>query len=171
MKWYHYVICGVLIIIGIFSSIKLVELFNVSSQEYGSVITIETQNNYSEISKFDLGTITLQPTSGDNYSETITLAPEDFDGSNKDYLILFNGKPANNINSQSGQITGDMSMTFYDLQGNEITTANFNIAIQYYTTQTVITISLTNENDSVSYLSHYTNTNGAIISVVERSAL
>lgn len=115
MKWYHYVICGVLIIIGIFSSIKLVELFNVSSQEYGSIITIETQNNYSEISKFDLGTITLQPTSGDNYSETITLAPEDFDGSNKDYLILFNGKPANNINSQSGQITGDMSMTFYEL--------------------------------------------------------
>ena len=85
MKWYHYLICGVLIVIGIFSTINLVELFSVSSQEYGSVITIETQNNYNEVSKFDLGTFTLQPTSGNQYSETITLAPEVFDGSNKDY--------------------------------------------------------------------------------------
>ena len=170
MKWYHYLICGVLIVLGIFSSMKLVELFNVSSQEYGSVITIETQNNYNEVSKFDLGTFTLQPTSGNNYSEIITLAPETFDGAGKDYLILFNGKPANNVDSKSGQISGDMSLTFYDLEGKEITTANFNVAIQYYVTQTVITISMTNENDSVSYLSHFTNTNGAVISVVERSA-
>ena len=170
MKWYHYLICGILIVIGIFSTINLVELFSVSSQEYGSVITIETQNNYNEVSKFDLGTFTLQPTSGNQYSETITLAPEVFDGSNKDYLILFNGKPANNIDSKSGQISGDVSMTFYDLEGKEITTANFNVAIQYYVTQTVITISMTNENDSVSYLSNYTNVNGAVFSVVERSA-
>ncbi|MBP3582288.1 MAG: hypothetical protein J6J33_06015, partial [Clostridia bacterium] len=59
---------------------------------------------------------------------------------------------------------------FYDLEGKEITTANFNVAIQYYVTQTVITISMTNENDSVSYLSNYANTNGAVFSVVERSA-
>ena len=170
MKWYHYLICGVLIVIGIFSSINLVELFNVSSQEYGSVITIETQNNYNEVSKFDLGTFSLQPTSGNNYTETITLAPETFDGAGKDYLILFNGKPANNVDSKSGQISGDVSLTFYDLEGKEITTANFNVAIQYYVTQTVITISMTNENDSVSYLSHHTNTTGAVISVVERSA-
>jgi hypothetical protein len=57
----------------------------------------------------------------------------------------------------------------YDLDGKEITTANFNVAIQYYVTQTVITISMTNENDSVSYLSNYTNMNGAVFSVVERS--
>lgn len=169
MKWYHYLICGILIVIGIFSTINLVELFSVSSQEYGSVITIETQNNYNEVSNFDLGTFTLQPTSGNQYSETITLAPQTFDGSNKDYLILFNGKPANNIDSKSGQISGDVSMTFYDLEGKEITTANFNVAIQYYVTQTVITISMTNENDSVSYLSNYTNVNGAVFSVVERS--
>lgn len=169
MKWYHYLICGVLIVIGIFSTMNLVKLFSVSSQEYGSVITIETQNNYNEVSKFDLGTLNLTPTSGNSYSETITLAPQAFDGANKDYLILFNGKPANNIDSKSGQISGDVSMTFYDLEGKEITTANFNVAIQYYVTQTVITISMTNENDSVSYLSHHTNTNGAVISVVERS--
>lgn len=85
-------------------------------------------------------------------------------------MILFNGRPANNIDSNSGQISGDVSITFYDLEGKEITTANFNVAIQYYVSQTIITISMTNENDSVSYLSNYTNTNGAVISVVERSA-
>ena len=169
MKWYHYLICGILIVIGIFSTINLVELFSVSSQEYGSVITIETQNNYNEVSKFDLGTFNLTPTTGNNYSETITLAPQTFDGANKDYLILYNGKPANNIDSKAGQISGDVSMTFYDLEGKEITTANFNVVIQYYVTQTVITISMTNENDSVSYLSNYTNVNGAVFSVVERS--
>ena len=170
MKWYHYLICGVLIVIGIFSTMNLVELFSVSSQEYGSVITIETQNNYNEVSKFDLGTFNLTPTTENNYSEVITLAPQSFDGAGKDYLILFNGKPANNVNSKSGQISGDVSLTFYDLEGKEITTANFNVAIQYYVTQTVITISMTNENDSVSYLSNYANMNGAVFSVVERSA-
>ena len=171
MKWYHYLICAVLIVVGIFSTMNLVELFSVSSQEYGTVITIETKNNYNEVSKFDLGTFTLQPTSGNNYSEIITLAPETFDGAGKDYLILFNGKPANNVDSKSGQISGDVSLTFYDLEGKEITTANFNVAIQYYVTQTVITISMINENDSVSYLSHHTNTTGAVISVVERSVI
>ena len=169
MKWYHYLICGVLIVIGIFSSVNLIELFNVSSQEYGSVITIETQNNYNEVSKFDLGTFNLTPTTENNYSEVITLAPQSFDGAGKDYLILFNGKPANNIDSKSGQISGDISMTFYDLEGNKVTTANFNVSIQYYVTQTVITISMVNENDSVSYLTHHANTSGAVISVVERS--
>ena len=49
MKWYWYLICAVLIVVGIFSSIELVEMFNVSSKEYGTAITIETKNNYDEI--------------------------------------------------------------------------------------------------------------------------
>jgi hypothetical protein len=131
MKWYHYLICGVLIVIGIFSSVNLIELFNVSSQEYGSVITIETQNNYNEVSKFDLGTFNLTPTTENNYSEVITLAPQSFDGAGKDYLILFNGKPANNIDSKSGQISGDVSMTFYDLDAATFTIGKENIIFHY----------------------------------------
>ena len=170
MKWYHYLICGVLIVIGIFSSINLMRLFNVSSKEYGSGVTIETKNNYAEISKFDLGSLAFDPSENKSiYSCSSTLAPESFDGKGKGYLILFNGKPVNNIISKSGQISGDASMTFYDLDGNAITTANFNIMIQYYVTQTVITITMANENDSVSYLTNYANTNGAVITVAERS--
>ena len=44
MKWYHYLICFALIIIGIFSSINLVKLFNVSSSDYGTIYTVEVQN-------------------------------------------------------------------------------------------------------------------------------
>ena len=59
MKWYHYIICFVLIVIGIFSTMELVKLFNVKSAEYGTVITIETKNDYTEISKFDYGSLSF----------------------------------------------------------------------------------------------------------------
>ena len=55
MKWYWYITCGLLIILGIFATIDVVEMFSVASKEYGTVITIETENNYEEISKFDFG--------------------------------------------------------------------------------------------------------------------
>jgi len=171
LKWYHYLICAVLIILGLFCTMNLVELFSVESKEFGKAITIETKNDYVEISKFDLGSIVFDSEDYVNFELIETYAPTEFDGKNEDYLILFNGKPANNIDSKSGQISGDISMTFYDLEGNKVTTANFNVSIQYYVTQTVITISMVNENDSVSYLTHHANTSGVVISVVERSVV
>ena len=33
MKWYWYIVCGVLILLGIFATIDVVEMFSVASKE------------------------------------------------------------------------------------------------------------------------------------------
>jgi len=168
MKWYHYILCFALIVVGIFSTMELVELFNVKSMEYGTVITIETKNDYAEISKFDYGSLSFDTEDYSNFSNVSTFEPNTFDGKSNDYTILFNGNPTSNVIVNAGKISGDLTMCFYDLNGNVATTSNLHILIEYYASGTKVTLTMTNTNNSVSYFSTYTNINGAVIKVVQR---
>lgn len=168
MKWYHYLLCFILIFIGIFSTIELVKLFNVKSAEYGTVITIETKNEYTEISKFDYGSLLFDTEDYVNYSNVSTFSPQDFNGRENNYTILVNGNPTSNVIVNAGKITGDLTLSFYDLEGEVVSNANLHILIEYYASGTKVTLTIQNDNDSVSYLSTYTNINGAVIKVVQR---
>ena len=108
MKLYHYVICFVLIIVGVFSSIELVKLFNVKSAEYGSAITIETKNNYKEVSRFDYGSLSFDTQDYVNYTNITTFAPATFNGRANNYTILFNDTPTCNVVVNAGKISGDL---------------------------------------------------------------
>ena len=169
MKWYWYLICCVLIIVGIFSTIKLIEIFSVSSQEYGTAITIETKNNYEEISKFDFGSIAFDTNDYVNFSNVTTFAPQEFNGKDKDYLLLFNDQPAINTTITNGKIVGDVSLVFYGLDGKESSIANLHFTIEYFSSQTKVTTTITNSNNSISYLETYMAINGAVLKIVERS--
>ena len=168
MKWYHYLICFVLIIVGIFSSIELVKLFNVKSAEYGTVITIETKNDYTEISKFDYGSLSFDTEDYTNYTNVSTFAPAEFNGKSNNYTILFNGQPTGNVVVNAGKISGDLTMCFYDLNGDVASTSDLHILIEYYASGTKVTLSMANEDDSVAYFTTYTNINGAVVKVVQR---
>ena len=168
MKWYHYLLCFILIFIGIFSTIELVKLFNVKSAEYGTVITIETKNEYTEISKFDYGSLSFDTEDYLNYSNVSTFSPQDFNGRENNYTILVNGNPTSNVIVNAGKITGDLTLSFYDLDGEVASIADLHILIEYYASGTKVTLTIQNFNDSVSYLTTYTNINGAVIKVVQR---
>lgn len=168
LKWYHYLICAVLIILGLFCTMNLVELFGVESNEYGKAITIETKNDYVEISKFDLGSIVFDSEDYVNFELIETYAPTEFDGKNEDYMILFNGQPLNNIQCSSGKISGDLSIVFYDLDGEQVAVSDVHISIEYYASGTTLKLTSTNNSDSMAYLTAYTNINGAVIKVVDR---
>ena len=168
MKWYHYIICFVLIFIGIFSTMELVKLFNVKSAEYGTVITIETKNDYTEVSKFDYGSLSFDTEDYQNFTNISTFAPQDFNGRQNDYTILVNGNPTSNVIVNAGKISGDLTLTFYGLNGDAVSTAELHILIEYYASGTKVTLTLQNSNDSVAYFTTYTNINGAVIKVVQR---
>ncbi len=168
MKWYHYLICFVLIVIGVFSSIELVEMFNKQSKEYGTAITIETKNDYTEISKFDYGSIDFDTEDYTNFTNVSTFGTIEFDGKNKEYMLLFNGQPANNLVLTNGKVSGDITLSFYDLNGEKVSSATLNVVIEYYASQTKVTITTKNENDSMAYLNAYMDINGAVLKVVER---
>ena len=171
MKWYWYLVCAVLIVVGIFSSIEFVEMFNVASKEYGTTITIETKNNYDEIAKYDFGTIGLDSEDYITFSNVTTFAPMEFDGENKDYILLFNDQPAVNTVVTNGKVVGDVNLVFYGLDGEVVSKAELNFVIEYFASQTKVTTTIKNNNDSVSYLETYMGINGAILKVVERSSL
>ena len=168
MKWYHYLLCFVLIFIGIFSSIELLKLFNVKSAEYGTVITIETKNDYTEISKFDYGSLSFDTEDYTNYTNVSTFAPAEFDGKSNNYTILFNGQPTSNVVVNAGKISGDLTICFYDLNGDVASTSDLHILIEYYASGTKVTLTMPNTNDSVAYFTTYTNINGAVVKVVQR---
>lgn len=168
MKWYGYIICFVLILVGIFSTMELVKLFNVKSAEYGTVITIETKNDYTEVSKFDYGSLSFDTEDYVHFTNVSTFAPQDFNGKQNDYTILVNGQPTNNIIVNAGKISGDLTLAFYGLNGDVVSTAELHILIEYYASGTKVTLTTQNSNDSVSYLTTYTNINGAVIKVVQR---
>lgn len=169
MKWYHYLICFVVIVLGVFSSIKLVEIFNIKSAEYGKAITIETKNDYKEVSKFDFGSLTFESDDLINYQTVGTFGAQKFDGTNSNYTVLFNGQSTSNVVVSSGKISSNLSVNFYDLNGTKIVQANIHILIEYYASGTKVTMTTTNQNNSVGYLNVFTNINGAVLKVVERS--
>ena len=166
MKWYSYILCFILIIVGIFCTIELVDLFSVKSGEYGSVITYKTQENYEEFSKFDYGSITFDTEDYALYKNVSTFGSQKFDGTKEDYTLFFNGQPLNNVVQTAGRINGDLSLKFYDLNGEEITTANVHFVIEYLASATKVTTTITNTDNSVSYLTAYMEINGAVLQVM-----
>lgn len=170
MKWYTYIICFILIIVGAFCTIELVDLFSVQSGEYGSVISYQTQENYEEFSKFDYGTIEFDTEDYSNYKNISTYGSQKFDGTKENYLLFFNGQPLNNVVQNAGRINGDLSLKFYDLNGEEITTADIHFMVEYLASSTKVTTTITNTNNSVSYLNAYMEINGAVLQVVTKGA-
>lgn len=167
MKWYTYIICFILIIVGTFCTIELVDLFSVTSGEYGSVISYQMQENYEDFSKFDYGTINFDTEDYTIYKNISTFGSQNFDGTKENFKLFFNGQPLNNIVQTAGRISGDLSLKFYDLNGEVITTANIYFVVEYLSSATKVTISITNVDDSVSYFNTYMEINGAVLQVVK----
>lgn len=168
MKWYSYLICIVLIISGIFCGINLVEIWSQKSGVYGSIESIETQNNYNEVVKFDLGTISFESDNNVDYSYSYSDGYKEFDGTSVNYSLLVNDSIVSNVVFESGKIIADVNFNFYGSDGEVDSVANLNIYIEFLSDRTEISITTKNENNSMAYLMRYVNTNGFTIKVVER---
>ena len=83
--------------------------------------------------------------------------------------MLFNDNLASNVQFHAGKITAIVSLKFYSTDGTEASTATINILIEFFDSNTVVTMTTPNTNNSIGYLSQYMNYNGAILKVVERS--
>ena len=167
MKWWSYVICCVLIIVGTVCTIELVDKFSVKSGEYGSVITYD-EENYEEFSKFDFGSFSLDSEDYVSYKNVTTFGAQEFDGTKEEYALFFNGQPLNGVVQSAGRINGDLTINFYDLNGDTITTVNVHFMVEYLASATKVTTTITNVDKSVSYLNAYTEINGAVLKVYSK---
>lgn len=167
MKWYTYIICGILIIVGAFCTINLVDMFNVTSGEYGDYIIFEESNGYEEFSKFDFGYIDFVVDEEDEtkYFEISTFAPQIFDGNEVEYTMFFNGQPLYNVVQSAGKIRGNHEIIFYNTDGQIITTANLEFFVEYFSGVTNVKTTLVDSEDSLPYLNKYMLFNGAVLTV------
>lgn len=167
MKWYWYLICVALIIAGTLSSAELYDMFNVQSKEYGQALVLDTKKDYNEVSKFDLGALELQSTDNVNYTFTKTYGAEKFNGTNKNYTLMFNTREIDTTTT-SGAVFGVLVLNFYGVNNELLSVANVRFEINYYATYTQLTVSMQNKNNSVSYFSTLSVIEGAMLSVIEK---
>lgn len=170
--WWKYLVCAVIIIVGILCGIELIEMFGTKSGEYGSPITIETIQGFDIVESYDFGLIEFADDDNDNtYTYTATFAPVDFNGSLYNYSLMFNSQPIQDISLSSGAISGSLQLTFYDTEGYEITQSNLFISMSFYANSTVIEFEIQNINESLSYFTTYMNYNGANLKLVKEANL
>lgn len=162
MKGWHYIVCCVIIIIGLLSIVNLFEMFGAKSGEYGTPITIEKVQDLNLVQSYDFGIIQFTEKKDTNiYTYNQTYAPEEFNGEENNYTIFFNSQPVQNIKITSGALSGDFTLNYYDLDGQIESTSQLNIYMFFYEGTTEIRFEITNEDDSLSYFTTYMNFNGA----------
>lgn len=168
LKWWVYLLCGLIIVIGVFSSIKLVNMFNVKSKEYGTVLSIETKQNLNIEAKYDLGYLDFEDNENGLFIYEVSESPIKFNGVNKEYSMLFNSEPVHDVKVFNGKIEGVLTLNFYNTDGTLITTSEVKILIEFLASETRIKFETKDIKKSNSYLYRYLDINGAQLKIVTK---
>ena len=168
MKWYSYVICFILILVGAFCGIQLYREVKAESYINGS---IDISNKFSQ-ENFNY-TSTSLIFYHDLYDDTDTykfeqdlLKVESFNGQKKEYQVWLNDFILLDTEFNAGSIYSTVKMDFYDEYGSIINSAEMKISIKYLSSKTVLTLSTTGQ-ENASFLEQYFADNGIRLKVIE----
>lgn len=168
MKWYTYLICFVLIVVGVFCGIELYKEVKAESYINGS---IDISNQFSQES-FNYSSTSLV-FYHDTYDNTDTysfnkdlLKVDDFNGKDKEYQVLLNDYVLIDSEFNSGSIFSVVNMDFYDTNGNIVCNSTMNISIKFLSDKTQLQITTTG-NKNASFLEQYFSDNGIRLKVME----
>lgn len=168
MKWYGYVICLVLIVVGAFSGIQLYRELKAESYVNGS---IDITNKFSQES-FNYSATSLV-FYHDLYDDTDTYSFEkdltkidDFNGQIKKYEVTLNKYYLTNAEIKAGSIYATTTIDFYNTDGEQIEEAEMQLSILFLSDKTKLTIT-TKGKQSASFLEQYFKDNGIRLCVNE----
>lgn len=168
MKWYTYLVCFVLIIVGAFCGIQLYKEVKAESYINGS---IDISNKFSQEN------LNYSSTSlvfyHDLYDDTETYAfgqdlpkVENFNGQKKSYELWLNDFIILDAEFNAGSVYSTVQLDFYNEYGNILYSSKLNISVKYLSSKTQITLS-TKGQESASFLEQYFKDNGIRLKVVE----
>lgn len=168
MKWYSYVICFILIIVGSFCGIQLYREIKAESYVNGS---IDISNKFSQESFYYSATSLVFY--NDIYDDTNTyvfdkelLKVEDFNGAEKTYQVILNDYVLLNCEVNAGSIYSLVNIDFYDTNNNIVCNSSMNISIKFLSNKTQLTITTIGQ-ENASFLEQYFSDNGIRLKVVE----
>lgn len=168
MKWYTYLICFVLVIVGTFCGIQLYKEVKAESYINGS---IDISNKFSQEN------LNYSSTSlvfyHDLYDDTDTYVfeqdlpkVENFNGQKKSYELWLNDFIILDAEFNAGSVYSTVQLDFYNEYGNIIYSSKLNISVKYLSSKTQITLS-TKGQESASFLEQYFKDNGIRLKIVE----
>lgn len=168
MKWYSYIICFVLILVGAFCGIELYKEIKAESYVNGS---IDISNQFSQESfNYSSTSVVFYH---DMYDDTNTYTfeidlkrVESFNGLEKEYRVTFNDYILVSADINAGSIFSDVAIDFYDTNGNIVCNSLMKVSIQFLSNKTQLTISTTG-NTNASFLEQYFSDNGIRLKVIE----
>ena len=168
MKWYTYLICFVLVMVGTFCGIQLYKEVKAESYINGS---IDISNKFSQEN------LNYSSTSlvfyHDLYDDTDTYSfeqdlpkVENFNGQKKSYELWLNDFIILDAEFNAGSVYSTVQLDFYNEYGNIIYSSKLNISVKYLSSKTQITLS-TKGQESASFLEQYFKDNGIRLKIVE----
>lgn len=168
MKWYTYLICFVLVMVGTFCGIQLYKEVKAESYINGS---IDISNKFSQEN------LNYSSTSlvfyHDLYDDTDTYSfeqdlpkVENFNGQKKSYELWLNDFIILDAEFNAGSVYSTVQLDFYNEYGNIIYSSKLNISVKYLSGKTQITLS-TKGQESASFLEQYFKDNGIRLKIVE----
>jgi len=162
MKWYTYVICLVLIVVGAFCGVQFYQELKAESYVNGS---IDITNKFSQES-FNYSSTSLVFYHDEIYDDTDTYTfdkaltkTEDFNGLTNTYQVTLNNYVLTNAEVNAGSIFATVYMDFYDTNGNIVQQADMQISILFLSGKTQLTIT-TKGKANASFLEQYFADNG-----------
>ena len=168
MKWYTYLICFVLIVVGTFCGIELYKEVKAESYINGS---IDISNQFSKDS-FEYSSTSVVfyhdlYDDTDTYSFEISLTKiEDFNGQKKQYQVWLNDFILIDSEINAGSIYSVVYLDFYDEYGSIVNSSTMNISIKYLSSETQLTLSTVGQANA-SFLEQYFADNGIRLKVIE----
>ena len=168
MKWYTYLICFILIIVGVFCGIELYKEIKAESYVNGS---IDISNKFSQESfNYSSSSVAFYH---DDYDTTDTytfqkdlLVVDSFNGKENTYQVILNDYILFNTEFNPGSIFSNVAIDFYDTEGNVICNADMKISIVFLSNKTQLTLATVGDKNS-SFLQQYFTDNGIRLRVVE----
>lgn len=168
MKWYTYIICFLLIVLGVFCGIRFYEELKAESYINGS---IDISNKFSQESFcYIADSVTFFH---DIYDETDThtfnkelLKVDDFNGKEKLYKIELNDFVIINADIKAGSVYAPITMDFYNTDGDIVCNGTLNISIKFLSGKTTLTLSTIGEEQKGFFEQYFTD-NGIRLKVVE----
>ena len=166
---WRYVICPVIMILGILATINLWQIFTAYSRIYGTPrFEREIVNSVME---WDSPMLFLMPSGNMSVMIEDRLPHLEFDGTAREYEILVNGYMTRTQELGAGFIQSVFDITFHDLNGDVASRVVLTIRFEFMSTQTRLIVSTTNTNVELGYFRQWEENHGINISIVYRQTV
>lgn len=167
MKWYNYLICFILIVVGVFCGTQFYRELKAESYINGS---IDITNKFSQES-FNYSSTSVvfyhdMYDDTDTYSfEKALLKVGDFNGKAYTYQIILNDYILLDAEINAGSVFATIKIDFYNTTGNIVEQASMQISILFLSNMTQLTRDDRKQN--ASFLEQYFADNGIRLRVIQ----